>query len=56
MAYRKALYAQLNDVLLDQAFVYPLASRQTRSLARSNVHDVGHRRNEMYTFQRSWLA
>jgi peptide/nickel transport system substrate-binding protein len=53
---RKRLYSQLNDVLLDAAFVYPLASRQTRALARSNVRDVGHRRNEMYTFQRAWLA
>ena len=53
---RKRLYSQLNDFLLDAAFVFPLASRQTRSLARSNVRDVGHRRNEMYTFQRAWLA
>ena len=55
-AKRKVLYSQLNDFLLDAAFVFPLASRQTRSLARTNVHDVGHRRNEMYTFDRSWLA
>jgi ABC-type transport system substrate-binding protein len=55
-AKRKQLYSQLNDFLLDAAFVYPLASRQTRSLARANVHDVGHRRNEMYTFQQAWLG
>jgi peptide/nickel transport system substrate-binding protein len=53
---RKQLYAQLNDFLLDAAFVFPLASRQTRALARTNLHDVGHRRNEMYTFQRAWLG
>jgi ABC-type transport system substrate-binding protein len=53
---RKLLYSQLNDFLLDAAFVFPLASRQTRSLARTNVHDVGHRRNEMYTFHRAWLT
>ncbi|HEX8969284.1 MAG TPA: ABC transporter substrate-binding protein [Chloroflexota bacterium] len=53
---RKRLYSQLNDFLLDASFVFPLASRQTRSLARVNVHDVGHRRNEMYTFHRAWLG
>jgi peptide/nickel transport system substrate-binding protein len=53
---RKQLYSQLNDFLIDAAFVYPLASRQTRSLARTNVKGVGHRRNEMYTFNSAWFA
>jgi len=53
---RKQLYSQLNDFLIDAAFVYPLASRQTRALARTNVHGVGHRRNEMYTFSSAYLA
>jgi peptide/nickel transport system substrate-binding protein len=53
---RRGLYSQLNDFLVDAAFVYPLASRQTRSLARTNVRDVGHRRNEMYTFNKAWLS
>jgi peptide/nickel transport system substrate-binding protein len=53
---RKQLYSQLNDFLLDAAFVFPLASRQTRSIARANVHGVGHRRNEMYTFHSAWLS
>jgi ABC-type transport system substrate-binding protein len=55
-AKRKQLYSQLNDFLIDAAFVYPLASRQTRSLARANVQGVGHRRNEMYTFNSAWLG
>jgi peptide/nickel transport system substrate-binding protein len=53
---RKQMYSQLNDFLIDAAFVYPLASRQTRSVARTNVQGVGHRRNEMYTFNTAWLA
>jgi peptide/nickel transport system substrate-binding protein len=53
---RKALYSQLNDFFLDAAFVYPLASRQTRSVAKPNLKDVGHRRNEMYTFHKAWLG
>jgi peptide/nickel transport system substrate-binding protein len=53
---RKALYSQLNDFFLDAAFDYPLAMRQTRSVAKANLKDVGHRRNEMYTFYKAWLA
>jgi len=55
-AKRKALYSQLNDFFLDAAFDFPLASRQTRSVAKANLKDVGHRRNEMYTFHKAWLA
>ena len=55
-AKRQVLYSQLNDFLIDAAFVYPMASRQTRSVAKANLKDVGHRRNEMYTFQKAWLA
>lgn len=55
-AKRKQMYSQLNDFLIDAAFVYPLASRQTRSVARANLHGVGHRRNEMYTFHTAWLG
>ena len=53
---RKQMYSQLNDFFIDAAFVYPLASRQTRSLAKANVRGVGHRRNEMYTFESAWLT
>ncbi len=53
---RKQLYSQLNDFFLDTAFDYPLASRQTRALARPNVHEVGHRRNEMFTFNKAWMS
>jgi peptide/nickel transport system substrate-binding protein len=53
---RKQLYTQLNDFLLDAAFVYPVAPRQTRSVARTNVQGVGHRRNEMYSFNTTWLG
>ena len=55
-AKRVALYSQLNDFLIDAAFVYPVASRQTRSVAKVNLKDVSHRRNEMYTFHKAWLA
>jgi peptide/nickel transport system substrate-binding protein len=53
---RRQMYSQLNDFFLDAAFDYPLASRQTRALARASVHGVGHRRNEMFTFNKAWLS
>jgi peptide/nickel transport system substrate-binding protein len=53
---RKQIYSQLNDFLLDEAFVYPLYSNVTRAVAKPNLKDLGHRRNEMWTFYNAWLA
>jgi peptide/nickel transport system substrate-binding protein len=55
-AKRKQIYSQLNDFLLDEAFVYPLWSNVTRAVAKTNLKDLGHRRNEMWTFYNAWLA
>jgi ABC-type transport system substrate-binding protein len=55
-AKRKQIYSQLNDFLLDEAFVYPLWSNITRAVAKANLKDLGHRRNEMWTFYNAWLA
>jgi peptide/nickel transport system substrate-binding protein len=53
---RKQIYSRLNDFLLDEAFVYPLWSNITRAVAKTNLKDLGHRRNEMWTFYNAWLA
>jgi peptide/nickel transport system substrate-binding protein len=55
-AKRKQIYSQLNDFLLDEAFVYPLWSNITRAVAKPNLKDIGHRRNEMWTFYNAWVA
>jgi peptide/nickel transport system substrate-binding protein len=55
-ARRKQIYSQLNDFLLDEAFVYPLWSNITRAVAKTKLKDLGHRRNEMWTFYNAWLA
>jgi peptide/nickel transport system substrate-binding protein len=55
-AKRKQIYSQLNDFLLDEAFVYPLWSNITRAVARANLKDLGHRRKEMWTFYDASLA
>jgi hypothetical protein len=38
-AKRKVLYSQLNDLLNDEAFVYPIATAPFR-VARSSLHNV----------------
>ena len=53
---RKQIYSQLNDFLLDEAFVYALWPNITRAVARPNLMDLGHRRNEMWTFSHAWFA
>jgi hypothetical protein len=55
-AKRKQIYSRLNDFLLDEAFVYPLWSNITRAVAKANLKDLGHRRNEMWTFYNARLA
>jgi peptide/nickel transport system substrate-binding protein len=55
-AKRKQIYSQLNDFLLDEAFVYPLWPNITRAVAKTNLTDLGHRRNEMWTFYNAWFA
>ena len=55
-AKRKQIYSQLNDFLLDEAFVYALWSNVTRAVAKPNLKDLGHRRNEMWTFYNASFA
>jgi peptide/nickel transport system substrate-binding protein len=55
-AKRKQIYSQLNDFLLDEAFVYALWPNITRAVAKANLKDLGHRRNEMWTFYNASLA
>ena len=53
---RAQLYAQINDFLLDACFDLPIASSSTRALATPNLHGVGHRRNDFFTFTDAWLG
>ena len=54
-AKRKAIYAQLNDILLDESFMFPVAAAPARYLATANVQGVGHTLHEGFTFTDAWL-
>ena len=53
---RRQLYAQLNDLFLDESFLMVLASLPARILARSNVQNVMTTAHGGYTFTHAWLA
>jgi peptide/nickel transport system substrate-binding protein len=54
-AKRKALYAQVNDLMLDQCFVMPINSAPARMLTRSAVHDIGLSQHGAFLFNSAWL-
>lgn len=53
---RMQLYSQINDFLLDACFDLPIDSSSTRALATRQLHGVGHRRNDFFTFTDAWLG
>ncbi|MBV9602556.1 MAG: ABC transporter substrate-binding protein [Chloroflexi bacterium] len=53
---RMQLYSQINDFLLDACFDLPIASSSTRALATRQLHGIGHRRNDFFTFTDAWLG
>jgi peptide/nickel transport system substrate-binding protein len=55
-ARRKQLYSQINDFLLDASFDMPIVSNPARALTSANLHGVGHRRNDFFTFTEAWLS
>lgn len=52
---RKALYSQINDYMLDQAFQMPIAGNIDRILATARVKNIGHRRNSVWSLTETWL-
>jgi peptide/nickel transport system substrate-binding protein len=53
---RKALYSQLNDIVLDQSFVMPISLYPNISIASSNVHALRIDRSNRLTYTEMWLA
>ena len=54
-AKRRQLYSQINDYLLDQAFMLPIGPNFERLLARANVKNIGHKRNNVWSLTETWL-
>jgi peptide/nickel transport system substrate-binding protein len=56
VAKRKALYGQINDLLLDESFVMPISSAPARMLTRAGVRDVGLSQHGAFLFNAAWLG
>jgi peptide/nickel transport system substrate-binding protein len=52
---RQQLYPRLNDLLLDEAFVWPLSSAPFRLVARANVRDLTFLLHDGMSFTNVWL-
>jgi peptide/nickel transport system substrate-binding protein len=55
-AKRKALYAQINDLLIDESCVMPICSAPARMLTSGSVNDVGPTQHGAFVFNSTWLA
>jgi peptide/nickel transport system substrate-binding protein len=55
-AKRKALYSQLNDIILDESWAMPIASGAPRYIARASLHDVGYTLHEAFSYTNAWLG
>jgi peptide/nickel transport system substrate-binding protein len=53
---RKALYAQLNDILLDESFIMVLAGSPPTLVARSNVHGIEASAHDGFYYHDAWLT
>ncbi|HEX8968510.1 MAG TPA: ABC transporter substrate-binding protein [Chloroflexota bacterium] len=54
-AKRKAIYDQVNDLMLDESVVMPIASAPSRMITRGNVHDVGLSQHGAFLYNSAWL-
>jgi peptide/nickel transport system substrate-binding protein len=52
---RKQMLSDLNDFLLDEGIVYPIATNVEKLLATNKVKDIGHRRIPLFKFTETWL-
>src|SRR6185503_6071206 len=52
---RKQMLSELNDFMLDEGIVYPIATNAQLLLATTKVKDIGHRRIPLFKFTDTWL-
>jgi peptide/nickel transport system substrate-binding protein len=53
---RKALYAQINDLLLDASYSMPICRYPNMLIMRSNVHDLGYATPLEWTLRSAWVS
>jgi peptide/nickel transport system substrate-binding protein len=54
-AKRKAIYMQLNQIFLDESFMFPVAAAPARYLATSSIQGIRHNLHEGFTFTDAWI-
>ncbi|HEX8967720.1 MAG TPA: ABC transporter substrate-binding protein, partial [Chloroflexota bacterium] len=54
-AKRKAIYSQLNDILLDESFIIPLAGSPPTLASRPNVHGIESSAHDGFVYSNVWL-
>jgi len=54
-AKRKAIYMQLNEIFLDESFMFPVAAAPARYLATSSIQGIRHNLHEGFTFTDAWI-
>jgi len=54
-AKRKQELSTLNDFMLEEAIVYPVATNVQKLVATAKVKDIGHRRIPLFKFTDTWL-
>jgi len=56
LAKRKQIYSMMNDFLLDQSFVIPLAPQPPTVVTTANVHGIRHTIHEALYYTDTWLG
>jgi hypothetical protein len=54
-AKRKEKMSTLNDFMLEEAIVHPIAGNVQKLVATAQVKDIGHRRRPLFKFTDTWL-
>jgi peptide/nickel transport system substrate-binding protein len=55
-AKRKAIYAQINDLLLDESCVMPICSAPARMLTTGSVNNIGLSQHGAFLYTAAWLS
>ena len=53
---RKQLYQQVNQILVDEAFVWPIATAPFRVVASAAVHDISFLLHDGISFTNIWVG
>jgi len=55
-AKRKAIYAQINDLMLDESCIMPICTAPARMLTTAGVNDIGLSQHGAFLYNSAWLS